>query len=289
MPPLLIHPHRRARRGVTIVELVVAITLLLLLMGIGAITATRALATQARSSAADTRAVAISDALHTLARHTIDADPGAGDLFVVRDTVLQLRRAIGITSVCRTAADTLVISTGDATLPWSTTLPRLVTDDDEVRLWHESSRSWMHRRVRLASSASGVCGDSLSPWPDRARQRLVLDSGLPGIRAGSTVRVLQRERWSLVRGGDGKWSLALASWNSARSGFGTPQPLLSPLASPSAPTGPGFAVRAISKTGVTLPPTALADAHSIIAVIRSATHPQIGHASDSVRMNVRTH
>lgn len=288
MPAHADHHPRARRRGVTLIELVVALSLLLVLLGVGSITARRALSTQALGSAADARAVAISDALQTLARHASDADPGNGDLFVARDTALQLRHGIGVTSVCRSSADTLVTSTGSDTRPWSTVLLRQITDDDQVRLWHEPTRTWILRSVRTATVATGACGDSLRPWPERASQQLLLSDSIPGIHAGAPVRVLQRERWSLVRGGDGNWSLALATWNSARMSFNVPQPLLSPLAAPTAPNGPGFSARAISPAGATLADSALTGTRSIIAVIRSTTHPRLRNLSDSVRINVRT-
>jgi type II secretory pathway pseudopilin PulG len=274
---------------VTLIELVVALAVLPLLLAIGAITARRALSTQALGSAADARAVAISDALQTLARHASDADPANGDLVVARDTTLQLRHDVGITSVCRSSADTLVTSTGSDAKPWSSTLLRLITDDDQVRLWHEPTRSWILRSVRTATPATGACGDSITPWPERASQRLLLNDSIPGMLVGAPVRVLQRERWSLVRGGDGNWSLALATWNEARASFNVPQPLLSPLAAPSARDGPGFSARAITATGATLADSALTRTRSIIAVIRSTTHPRLGNLTDSVRINVRTH
>ena len=288
MPAHAADKTTRPRRGLTLIELLVALSLLLVLLGIGSIAARRALSTQTLASAADGRAVAISDALQTLARHASDADPANGDLFVARDTALQLRHGIGITSVCRASADTLVTSIGSDAKPWSTALVRLVTDDDQVRLWHEPTRTWILRSVRSATPTTGACGDSAAPWPEWASQRLLLTDRIPGVTAGSPVRVLQRERWSLVRGGDGNWSLALATWDAARASFGTPQPLLSPLAAPSAPNGPGLSVRAISAAGTTLADTALNQTRSIVAVIRSTTHPRLSAHTDSVRINVRT-
>lgn len=288
MPAHTTHDAPTQRHGITLIELVVALSLLLLLLGIGSITARRALTTQSLGSTADARAVAISDALQTLARHASDADPVNGDLFVVRDTALQLRHGIGLTSVCKASADTLVTSGGNDETPWRTMLLRQITDDDQVRLWHEPTRSWILRSIRTTAPATGTCGDSTAPWPERASQRLLLDDSIPGIHAGAPVRVLQRERWSLVRGGDGNWSLTLATWNAARAAFNTPQPLLSPLAAPFAPDGPGLSVHAISAEGDTLAASALTRTRTIIAVIRSSTHPRLGNFTDSIRINVRT-
>lgn len=282
------HATRTPRLGFTLIELLVALTLLLILLALGSLAARRVLSTQALGSAADSRAIAISDALQTLSRHASDADPANGDLITVGDTVMQLRHGIGITSVCRASMDTLVTSTDSDAMPWSTVLLRLVTDDDQVRLWHEPTGTWILRSVRTAAPASGACGDSTAPWAGRASQRLLLDADVPGAYAGATVRVLQRDRWSLLRSADGTWSLALATWDAGRSAFNVPQPLLSPLAAPSAPAGPGFAVRAISAADATLADSALGRTRSIIAVIRSTAHPRLGTLTDSVRINVRT-
>ena len=109
------------------------------------------------------------------------------------------------------------------------------------------------------------------------------------VRAGTLVRVLQRERWSLVRGGDGAWALSMATWDATRSAFNTPQPLITPLAPPAAAGGAGFVIRAIDARGALVADSALATTRSLIAVLRAPRHALYGTLADSVRINVGAH
>ena len=278
----------RIPRGVTLIELLVSLMLLLVVIAIGAIAARRTLSIQARSAMIDGRASAISDALRTLERHTADADPQRNDIRSARDTAMDIVHPIGVTSVCRSQADSAIITAGGDSLPWSTTLPRAITTDDRLRLWSDAQQAWIDRGVRSVGPATGLCGDS-AVYPGHAMQRVVLGDTLGALRAGMPVRVLQRERWSLVRGGDGAWALSMATWDAARAAFNTPQPLLAPLASPSAAGGAGFVIRAIDARGAVVADTALAATRALIAILRAPRHAVYGTLSDSVRINVAGH
>ncbi|MES3036098.1 MAG: hypothetical protein V4813_18985 [Gemmatimonadota bacterium] len=280
---------QNARTGVTLVELLVSLVLLLALLAISGASMQRLLAVQSRTGAGDARSRATSDALQTVRRHAGTIDVGNGDLLVARDTALELVRTVGVTTTCRSSGDTLVVTSGADTLPWSSTLPRAISTDDAVRLWHETDARWVSRRVLGALPASGPCGDGGAPWPDVASQALVLDSMPSGVRPGAAVRVVQRERWSLVRGGDGRWSLALASWNAARTTFDTPQPLLSPLSAPSATGGPGLVVRALNAQGAVVADSALRSAVALVVMLRGLPASRDAAPFDSVRIHVGAH
>lgn len=277
------------RNGLTLIEMMVAVMLLLVVVAIGAIAARRTLAIEARTSMRASRESGISDALRTLARHASNAEPARGDIRRARDTVLDIVHTLGITTVCRVSRDTVVIPSDADSLPWSTVLPRAVTADDEVRVWRDDTHDWAQRSVRSVTGASGACGDSVRTWPGRAAQRLVLSDTVSGAGPGAPMRVLQRERWSLVRGGDGAWALSMATWDAARGVFQVPQPLLAPLASPTAMGGAGFAIRAIDAGGATIVDSALIRTRSLLAVLRAPRHQLYGSVSDSVRINVGAH
>jgi type II secretory pathway pseudopilin PulG len=277
------------RPGTTLVELVVALSLLLLIIAIGGTTARRTLDTQSRLATLDARATTISDALRTLSRHAATIEPSLGDLHSTRDTMIDFTHAFGDATICRVASDSVVIITSADSTPWSTALPRAVTSEDDARIWHDARQRWETRAVRTAGAATGTCGDSTAPWPGTALQRLVLADTLPGLRPGAPMRTLQRERWSLVRGGDGAWALSLATWNRGTRAFNTPQPLAAPLAAPSAPTGAGLVIRAIDATGTPLPDSALRNTRTLDITIRASPHVRYGTPSDSVRINVAHH
>jgi prepilin-type N-terminal cleavage/methylation domain-containing protein len=274
------------RAGVTLIELLVTLFLTAILISIAGASLQRVLAVQSETTRADGRRTALTDALHTLVRHAASADPARGDLRSVRDTALEFTHAIGSATVCRAAGDTLVITGSADSLPWSATLPRAVTDDDALRVWHDADARWITRRTRTAGTATGACGDSGSTWPDRATQRLLLDAPTAGMRPGAIVRVLQHERWSLVRSADGTWSLALATWDEARNTFGVPQPLLAPLAPPA---GDGLRARALDALGTPLADSALPRTRTLLVAIRYAPTARRGAITDSVRIDVGTH
>jgi prepilin-type N-terminal cleavage/methylation domain-containing protein len=282
-------PTPRTRAGVTLIELMVSMMLLLVVVAIGAIAARRTLSIQARVALQDGRASGISDALRTLARHAVDADPRLNDIRAARDTAIDIIHPIGVMTVCRARGDTVLSTAVDDSLPWSTVLPRAITTDDQLRFWNDARQEWIQRGVRNIASATGTCGDSTSLFPGRAWQRIILTDTTGNVRAGTVVRVMQRERWSLVRGGDGAWALSMATWDATRNAFDTPQPLIAPLASPNAAGGAGFGIRAIDARGAIVADSALTTTRSLIAVLRAPRHALYGALSDSVRINVGAH
>jgi hypothetical protein len=264
-------------------------TTLLMLLAIGARVAVRVLESESRQGVIGARRHALADALHTLSRHAEHIDPTHGDLVVARDTALELLHPVGISVVCQVRGDTLTLAAERDSVVWSAMLPRSVAAGDRVRVWSEAAAAWQQRDVIAISGASGACGDTLTPWPDRAAQRVRLSDTIAGLRPGAMVRVLQSQRWSLVRSGTGDWSLSLASWEFARGALGTPQPVFAPLAAPTAPGGAGLHVRAVDASGAVLDAASLARARSLLVVLRTARHPRFGALTDSVRINVGQH
>lgn len=278
-----------SRAGVTLIEMIVALLLLLVVFSIGSLTAQRSISTVAEVGAKESRAGSVSDALRTLARHAVNADPRDGDIRSAADSVLELMHSIGVSTVCRVRVDTLLLTQTADSLPWSTVLPRSVTEDDELGVWNDVSQLWVRRRIRSVTGSGGACGDSTARWSGSASQRIIMDDSIAGLTIGAPVRVLQRERWSLVLGGDGLWSLSLATWDAARGAFATPQPVVSSLAARGAPGGPGFSVRAIDHANLPLADGMLTRTRSLIVHLRTAAHARYGVQADSVRINVGPH
>ncbi len=277
------------RPGLTLIEIIVSLALLLVLLSVGSLVAHRSIQVLLTVSATELRSGTLSDALRTLTRHLRNADPAAHDLRVARDSVLDLVHTIGAATLCRVSRDTIVLAAPNDALPWSSTLPRWVTTDDAVRVWHDSDARWIERDVRSVTAASGACGDSTTVWPGRAVQRLIINDSIGGARPGTLVRVLQRERWSLVRGGDGQWSLALATWDALSRTFSTPQPVVTPLSAPTAPEGPGLLIRAVDAAGRQVADSGLARTRAVLVSLRSAKQARLGTIADSARINVGPH
>jgi type II secretory pathway pseudopilin PulG len=286
MSPLPPHIAGTGRSGVTLIELLIALVMLTLVIGIGGATVQRTLTVEHRATAVAARQSSLSNALHTLRLHAESADPGLGDIAAAADTALELVSAIAVTSVCRVRGDTLVTTVDNAGTPWTATLPRNVVVGDLVRIWDDSAAQWTSREVIAVAAPSGACGDSTAPSMGRAGQRLRVSDSLPRARVGAVMRVAQRERWSLVRGGDGLWSLSLATWDAARGVSGVPQPLVSGLATPTSVAAAGFRVRAIDASGAALGAADLARTRSLLVDLRDATHSRFPTVIDSVRINV---
>jgi prepilin-type N-terminal cleavage/methylation domain-containing protein len=278
--------HTALRRGMTLIEVLIATTLLLVVTSLAALVARRSLSTLTTLATLDTRAAALSDALATLHRHVAGAQPALGDIHAVHDTVLELSHTIGSTSACSIHGDTVTLPRTDDALPWSSSLPRLVTTDDRIRLWHERGQRWITRQVIATAPAAAACGDAMHPWPGVARQHLILDDSIPDAHPGAPVAVLQRERWSLVRGGDGRWSLSFATWDAAGATFAVPQPLVAPLASPRSADGPGLQVAASDRDGRPITDSTRQLTRFVTVRLRTERHPRAGLLSDSVRINV---
>lgn len=277
------------RPGLTLIEITVSLVLMLVLLSVGSLVARKSIQTALTVSTTELRSGSLSDALRTLTRHVRNADPAAHDLRVARDSLLDLVHTIGAATLCRVSRDTIVLAAPNDTLPWSSTLPRWVTTDDAVRVWHDGDARWVERGVRSVTAANGACGDSASVWPGRAGQRLIIDDSISGARPGALVRVLQRERWSLVRGGDGQWSLALATWDALSRTFSTPQPVVTPLAAPTAPEGPGLLIRAVDAAGRQVADSGLAHTRAVVVSLRSAKQARLDTIADSARINVGPH
>ncbi|MDZ7632772.1 MAG: prepilin-type N-terminal cleavage/methylation domain-containing protein [Gemmatimonadaceae bacterium] len=193
------------RHGVTLIEMIVALLLLLIVLGVGSLTARRSIGAVASIGALESRSAALRDALTTLSRHVAGSEPHRLDLLSAHDSVLELRHTIGVSTLCHARIDTLVIGGSNDSLPWGAAMPRAVTTDDQLRLWDDHQQRWRQVGVRGVSGAGGVCGDSIGPRFGLAAQRVIIDDTLASIAPGAVVRVLQRERWSLLRGGDGLW------------------------------------------------------------------------------------
>ncbi len=275
--------------GLTLIEMTVSLLLLLVLITVGSLVARKSIQTVATVSTAELRSSALSDGLRTLTRHVSNSDPVANDLRVARDSVLDLVHTIGVATICTVNRDTITLSAANDTLPWGSALPRWVTTDDALRIWSDTEQRWIQRAVRSVAGGAGSCGDSTSVWPGRASQRVTIDSAVAGVRPGALARVLQRERWSLTRGGDGQWSLSLATWDALGRTFSTPQPLISPLAAPTAPGGPGVTFRAIDAAERQLADSALVRTRAILVWLRSAPQTRLDVITDSVRINVGPH
>ena len=164
----------------------------------------------------------------------------AGDLRDARDTAVEFRSTIATGVVCDTLPGGVVlapaasgesafagfltpISSGDTA--WA------LTPDDSIDHWTPFAIA------STGSVAGGRC-DPAGPQLDAAARLLSRVSlriaPTPFPQPGSVIRVTHPMRYSLYRGGDGRWYLGARDWNAATSRFNTIQPVSGPFASAAA-------------------------------------------------------
>lgn len=231
---------RRARRGVTLPELLVAMVLASLLAAGGAaamLTAERYLRQVSGKSDAQ-RTVREVTAVLAAELRTADAD----SLRIRGDTAVDFLGLIGTSVACIATPDSALVLPPDVTtLPSPLTVWRGTPATGDLVVVYDTSAGghWQAARLALVSSSSSATGgclpaDGLFSSADSAARRpvtrLALDRLLPpGIGAGAPVRVMRRGRYLLFRGSDHAWALAYRSCD-AVGVCGTAQPVAGPLA-----------------------------------------------------------
>ena len=229
------------RRGVTLIELIVAMTVGGIALALIAVISVR----QQRlyADVADRAALSgqLRQASAVLPIELRGASAVAGDIREARDTAIELRSSIATAVVCDTLAGSIALSPAIAgATAFAGYLTAIAAGDTAwVLSRSDSTDTWTPYPVSSASSlAPGQCG-ALGPRLNatgRAAARVALRLGPPGPTAsltGSVLRVTRAVRYSLYRGGDGRWYLGLRDWNVASSHFNTIQPVSGPFSSPS--------------------------------------------------------
>lgn len=242
----MLSTRRPPRRGLTLVELLVATALFGVIAGALLLLVARAEREAGRIGARAGARRATRDAASGLAHALRELAPGSGDLLVAGAGEVQLRATVAVSVLCGidAARSTVVIvppaGAGPALGSWLTA-PRIA---DTVLFWAEmsgttedslvpASPGW---RVSVldADAASGATCDPaagvaavVAPGSAVA---LRLATPLSDVVAlGAPVRVVRRMRWALYRGGDGRWYLGVSDCVPARA---TPCATIQPVSGP---------------------------------------------------------
>jgi prepilin-type N-terminal cleavage/methylation domain-containing protein len=289
----VIRPQSVARRGFTLVELLVSMTLLgvilaALLGGLrGQQRVYRDLAERAEARRQVRHAAALlQPELRAISIHSLA--PEGSDLLVLTDSAVELRAAIGSSVVCAHdgagALDLppLELASGATLTAWST----LPGADDVVLVYDDGASAGMRddrwHAFAVASVRENVAycaGTPLTGVGDagRVRYRVMLAAGaaIPStVRRGAPVRFARRTRWSLYRSSDSRWYLGQREWSGR---WSTTQPASGPYrAFSAAPTVTGLLFRALDSSGAAAPPTGPVAA---IEVTVRATAPRLPGAA----------
>jgi len=226
------------RRGVTLVELVVAMTVGGIVLALVAAISVR----QQRLHADLTERLAVAEQLRQAATvlpiELRGVSTDAGDLRDARDTAVEFRSTIASAVVCDTIAGGIVLAPATSgALPFAGFLTPIADGDTAWLLTPgDSTDQWTPLAIAtVGSAAGGACGRT-GPVLDAAaravsRVSLRLGVSVPAGTIGSVVRVTRPTRYSLYRGGDSRWYLGARDWNSAANRFNTTQPVSGPFAS----------------------------------------------------------
>ena len=220
-------PHRR-RPGVTLVELLVALTLAAIVLG----SATSVLLRQQRTTAALGSSVA-TDAQLRGAAGAIGAElavlsASAGDLGAgeARDTALQLRSLVARGVACDDGVGVTILADDaeEPPGPLDGVIPRV----GDSLWWYAGDSTGRWRSARIASSDSVIAPCLLTSAPPRPTRQLGI-GGVDSVPSGAPLRITRTVRYAFYRSGDGSWQLGMREWIDATARFAAPQPVAGPF------------------------------------------------------------
>ena len=214
------------RAGVTLVELLVALSLGGLVLAIAAGSMLRQQRAVRWVDGLTGAELQLRPVLRLLADELEPLDAGAGDLEAgqASDSSLDLRAVVAASLTCDSSAIvTLVPETEDS--PPLGGAARAPVVGDSVWLYRDSL-GWRGHGVTSVGRITTACGVPTSaPGPAFA---LALDAPA-SVPAGTPVRVTRWERWVVYRAGDGRWHLCVRYWSSTTSRFLAAQPVAGPF------------------------------------------------------------
>jgi type II secretory pathway pseudopilin PulG len=220
--------HRRRRRGASLAELLVALTLMGVVLG----TATSTLLRQRRTAAVIGGAAAsgaqLRAALGALGAELSALGASAGDVVPgeARDTALQLRALVTSGVSCDDAVGLATFADEDDGP--ADALSSAAPKTGDTLWWNDgtSDGGWQGRRIGASDSVAAPC--PLTGSAARPARRVVV-TGADSIRVGAHLRVTRPVRYSIYRSGDGSWQLGVRDWIVATGRFAPPQPVAGPF------------------------------------------------------------
>jgi prepilin-type N-terminal cleavage/methylation domain-containing protein len=237
-----------SRRGVTLVELLVALVAGSVVATAAATLLTAQLRQAARLADRSRAAAGIHDVAHLADRELRGVAPVADStlgVVAIDDSTLDAWMLRGTAIACgQDPTGALLVVAPDAPHPWAARWPTAPRAGDRAQ-WptpadppatpHEEWRTGDLRRA----PGSARCPSTVGAPPART----FAVGGLPP--AGTPIRLLRRVRWRLYRSSGGEWALGAADWT------GTAWTVTQPVVAPLAPAGrtPGLRFVALDADG----------------------------------------
>lgn len=217
-----------ARRGATLVELIVALALAAVVLS----AATGTFVRQRRGASAHasrTRGESqLRAALGELQAAFGGVQPAAGDLVTgeARDTAVQLRTLVASAVACDSGAGQAIIAADDTSTARMSGLASAPRTGDTLWWRGPGEQTWTARRVAIIATSVGAC--TIAGGAPQPLLRLAFASP-DTVPRGVPLRLTRPERFSFYRGGDGSWQLGIAEWSEVLHAFAPPQPVAGPF------------------------------------------------------------
>lgn len=242
------------RRGASLVELLVAMTLAAVVLGAATTTVLR----QRRESDVHAARVQAESQLHAALgemQSTLEGlSSAAGDLAPgeARDTALQLRIVVATAVACDSGAGVVILAADDTSENRASGFAAAPRAGDTV-WWHPpGAASWAARRVIDISTSSGGCAIAGAGMQSTLRLAFATPDTVP---RGAPIRLTRQTRFSFYHAGDGTWQLGIAEWSDVLHAFAPPQPVAGPFTHV-APGGARTGFRYFDVAGAELTPGA---------------------------------
>ena len=216
-----------SRHGTTLVELLVALALSAVLLGV----ASSSLLRQQRAAGG----VGASSAAESQVRHVarllsgelalLDAESGDVAAGQANDSSIEIRAVVASALACDTATNVVTLAPAGATTPPLSGVARAPAAGDS--LWYDAdSLGWRGRAVLAVARASAGC--AVPAAAAGATYRLTLDT--PIDASGATpLRLTRWERYVVYRASDGHSYLGIREWSASSARYLAPQPVAGPF------------------------------------------------------------
>jgi hypothetical protein len=220
----------RHRRGATLAELLVALTLGAVVLGTASASVLRQQRTTRRVAGIVGGAAQGRVASLLIPAELADLAPSAGDIASgeARDTALQLRTAIATGVACDDAVGHAVLALSDGDDLAAGGVASSPRAGDSLWWYADASSGWRARRVTDVRGEPQPCPARTGGGRGTALRLALSDRDT--IPAGALLRVTRPLAYVVYRAGDGSWQLGVREWSDATGRLAPPQPLAGPFA-----------------------------------------------------------
>jgi len=214
------------RAGVTLVELLVALSLGGLVLAVAAGSLLRQQRAARWIDGLTGAELQLRPVLRLVTDELEPLDPGAGDLAAgqVSDSTLELRAVVAASLSCDSSAAVTLVPETQASPPLGGAARAPVVGDS---VWlYRDSLGWQGHAVVSVSRTTTSCGVPTTATGPAFALTLNVPAGVP---AATPVRVTRWERWVVYRAADGRWHLGVRDWSASTSRFLAAQPVAGPF------------------------------------------------------------